>query len=303
MTAVEGTATVTRWTKYGKDRLYVTAADGTKIGWHDLATGENHPEQPGHADALATAIAGWTGPAATPIAPPAAVRAAAPEPETPATREAVTETRPEREWLDLADTQAGAAAREQAVALKEAAPVRTFIARIFDIKTDERAWRIGADGEELVAAQLNKTLKDDPRWRFLHAVPVGNHDSDIDHVVIGPGGVFTLNAKHHPRANIWVGGHTFLVNGNKQPYIRNSRFEAKRAAKLLTRATGIPVHVTGVIVPVNANDITIKQAPDDVVIVNRMALAKWLTKQPLRLTTDQIDAIYEHARRSTTWKA
>ncbi|MDP9431276.1 MAG: NERD domain-containing protein [Actinomycetota bacterium] len=51
------------------------------------------------------------------------------------------------------------------------------------MKTDERAWRIGADGEKAVAARLAE-LGD--RWRVLHAVPVGERGSDIDHVVIGP---------------------------------------------------------------------------------------------------------------------
>jgi len=62
-------------------------------------------------------------------------------------------------------------------------------------------WRIGADGEEKVAARLAKLVKKDPRWRSLHAIPVGENGSDIDHLVIGPGGTFTLNSKHHPRGS------------------------------------------------------------------------------------------------------
>jgi hypothetical protein len=40
------------------------------------------------------------------------------------------------------------------------------------------------------------------QWRVRHAVPIGDKGSDIDHVVIGPGGVFTINAKHHPDSAI-----------------------------------------------------------------------------------------------------
>ena len=169
-------------------------------------------------------------------------------------------TQPVRPWLDLATNQAGAEAREQAQAARDAAPVKTVLARVLGVHTDERAWRIGADGEEKVAAQLAKAAKKDPRWRFLHAIPVGDRGSDIDHLIIGPGGVFTVNAKHHPKAKIWVGGNTFMVNGNRQPYIRNSRYEAARAAKLLTAACGFPVHVEGLIVTVNAADVVIKHA-------------------------------------------
>jgi hypothetical protein len=71
-------------------------------------------------------------------------------------------------WADLAQRRAGQAAREQATALKQAAPVRTFLARVLRVHTDERAWRIGADGEEKVAVQLAKLIKRDPPWRVLH---------------------------------------------------------------------------------------------------------------------------------------
>jgi hypothetical protein len=44
-------------------------------------------------------------------------------------------------------------------------------------------------------------------------LPVGDRDSDIDHVVIGPVGVFTIDAKNHPQANVWVRDDTCKVNG------------------------------------------------------------------------------------------
>ena len=207
-----------------------------------------------------------------------------------------------RPWIDLATNRAGAEAREQAVAARDAAPVRTFLERVVDKKTAERSWRIGADGEEKVAVQLAKFARKDPRWRFLHAIPVGDRGSDIDHLVIGPGGIFTVNAKHHPGAKIWVGGDTFMVNGNRQPYIRNSRHEAARAAKLLTAACGFPVHAEGVVVTVNADDLTVKKAPAGVHVVPRMQVARWLRRHSDILDSDVLDQIFDAARRSTTWR-
>ena len=207
-----------------------------------------------------------------------------------------------RPWIDLGTNRPGAEAREQAVAARDAAPVKTFLARVLDKNTDERSWRIGADGEEKVAARLAKVARKDPRWRFLHAIPVGDRGSDIDHLVIGPGGIFTVNAKHHPGAKIWVGGDTFLVNGNRQPYIRNSRHEAARAARLLTSACGFPVHVEGVVVTVNADDLTIKKAPADVHVVPRMQVTRWLRRHGDILGSDVLEQIFDAARRSTTWR-
>lgn len=112
----------------------------------------------------------------------------------------------QRPSVDLAANRPGAAARSRAQeewrARRADKPVRAVLGRMFDAHTDERAWRIGADGEELVGRELAKVASADPRWRFLHAVPVGGRGSDIDHVAIGPGGVLTINAKHHPDAKI-----------------------------------------------------------------------------------------------------
>ncbi|MBU2111148.1 MAG: NERD domain-containing protein, partial [Actinobacteria bacterium] len=95
-----------------------------------------------------------------------------------------------------------------------------------------------------------------------------------------PAGVFTLNAKHHPAAKVWVGGDTMLINGQRVAYVRNSRHEASRAGRLLSAACDMVVAATGLVVPVNAAEITVKKAPEDVVIVPRMQLHKWLARRP-----------------------
>lgn len=317
---------VSRWKRYGKDRLYVTFGEDTKVGFWDLATDAPHPETPDHLPALLRAVEDWrssqdVGPAGVPesrtaevvaptvgVAPSlttdSTVRESPVHPRSTAPLDAPPEVKApvERPWLDLATNEPGAEAREQAQAARDAAPVRTMLARVLGVHTNERAWRIGADGEEKVAAQLEKVAKKDPRWRFLHAIPVGDRGSDIDHLLIGPGGIFTVNAKNHPGAKIWVGGNTFMVNGHRQPYIRNARHEAERAARLLTAACGFSVHVQGLIVTVNAQDVVIKSEPDDVNVTWRNNLVKWLLRHGVIHTPGTLDAIYEAARRSTTWR-
>lgn len=179
--------------------------------------------------------------------------------------------------------------------------MRTFVARVFGVHTEERAWRVGAVGEEKVADRLAKLVAKDPRWRVLHAIPVGERGSDIDHLAIGPAGVFTINAKYDAGAKIWVGGDTLLVNGARVPYVRNSRHEARRTGRLLSAATGLETSVTGVAVPVRADDVVVKAQPDGVRVVPRFQLARWLRRQPEVLDDVTIAAIHEAARRSTTW--
>lgn len=313
-------AAVVRWRKYGKDRLYVTAEDGTKLGHHDLGTGQDLILVPDRAAELHEALADWRADVPNPTLQGNAAAAGTvmlgdvpgPQSAEPRPAEAVdqapgvgnvpADVLAEATWEDLATRRAGEMAREQALALKQAAPVRTMLTRVLGVHTDERAWRIGADGEEKVAAQLAKLARKDPRWQYLHAIPVGENGSDIDHLVIGPGGVFSLNAKHHPGSRVWVGGNTLMINGQRKPYIRNSRHEARRASKLLTAACGFPVAVTGVIVPVGADDVSVRAQPDEVRVVYRRALAQWLRDQRDALTGEQVEAIFTAARRPTTWR-
>jgi hypothetical protein len=93
-----------------------------------------------------------------------------------------------------------------------------------------------------------------------------------------------------------------LVNGHRHPYIRSSRFEAARASKLLSAACGFPVNVTGVVVPVGADQLTIKTPPADVRVGNRVALVGWFRARSAALDDTAISAIFDVARRSTTWQ-
>lgn len=92
----------------------------------------------------------------------------------------------------------------------------------------------------------------------LHAVPVGAGSSDIDHVLIGPAGVFTVNTKNHSGQSVWVAGQTMMVAGKKQRHLYNASHEAERAAKLLTRAVNQAVDVCGVVVVVAPKRLTIR---------------------------------------------
>jgi len=311
---------MTRWRRWGHDRLYVETREGLRVGFWDLSDDTGHPDLPGQEPVLLEAVTRWR----TQQSEPKDTLSTTEESGQPNRLSDTVETHPgipeevvedgtpeaepgvgpvaERPWVDLATNRAGAEAREQADAARNAAPVKTVFARLLGVHTDERAWRIGADGEEKVAAQLGKVQKQDPRWRLLHAVPVGGRGSDIDHVIIGPGGVFTANAKHHPDATIWVGGSTFMVNGTKQSYIRSARHEAQRASRLLSEACGFPVHVEGLVVTVNAKSITVKSQPEGVTVLPRMQLGKWLLRHGDIHTEEVVDAIFEVARRSTIWR-
>jgi hypothetical protein len=285
----------------GHERLYAETPGGTALGYLDVKTGRYHSDDLANLPLLEGAIRYHLAGQAS--ARPLALQSQnAPSVSNSVREKSLTQRLVEATWTDISSTPAGAAARERALAEREAqGGVRHVLARLTGARTEERAWRIGADGERAVADQLGRL---GPLWNVLHAVSVGSRGSDIDHVVIGPPGVFTINAKHHPNTRVWVGGDTFMVNGQRVPYVRNSRHEARRAARLLTDRAGFPVEVTGVVAVMGAHKgLKIKKQPEDgVVVVPRKRVSQYLLKRPPRLSAREVEAIYEVARRSTTWR-
>lgn len=305
---------VSHWRRFGHDRLYVTL-DGSPIGWWDLATGEPHAKASHLLPELQTALVRWkTEQMVTPSLPP----------DSPVTASGLLPTAPDR---DLADREPGAALLVQARAAREAAvtatsaalrsgaarpsALRRLVAWAFGLdatrplldragRVAERPWLVGAEGEREVAAVLAGLTRTDSLWQALHSVPVGSRGSDIDHVVLGPGGVFTVNTKHHPRGTVWVGGDVVLVNGQTHPYVRNSRHEADRATRLLSAACGFHVPVRGLVVTVGAT-LRVKAAPADVVVLDHRALAAWLRGQSPGWTTETLGRVHDAARHESTW--
>ena len=65
---------------------------------------------------------------------------------------------------------------------------------------DAWPWYVGALGEIEVGVLLGAL---GPDWMVRHAVPIGQGTADVDHLVIGPGGVFALNTKHSAGSGVW----------------------------------------------------------------------------------------------------
>jgi hypothetical protein len=122
------------------------------------------------------------------------------------------------------------------------------------VDPEAQSWYRGVLGERIVAGRL-ALLGDD--WLVLHSVPVGRADTDIDHVAIGPTGVFTVNTKYSPGKSIWAKGYGLYVDGQKTGYVPRAIREARGAADALGRATGVDVPVTALIVFVEPGSFSI----------------------------------------------
>jgi Nuclease-related domain len=203
--------------------------------------------------------------------------------------------------LTLSARGAGYAAIQQCLELQsEVAPLGP-IERFFGanpLAQNARSWYLGALGEIVVAEKLVR-LGDG--WRVINAVPVGAAGSDIDHVVVGPAGVFTINAKAHANKKVWAAGQALRINGFKQDYVRNSQHEAARASKLLTTAVGRPIVVTPLIVMVGISELNYGLRKPEVDVVTSRGIVRNLRRRRAVLTPDEVTEIADVASRRGTW--
>jgi Nuclease-related domain len=81
----------------------------------------------------------------------------------------------------------------EALILLEAAAILAFLAVRKTVDRDIGRWRRGAEGEEVVGRILEEMSA--KGWYVIHDVTFGR--GNIDHIAIGPGGVFAVETKSH----------------------------------------------------------------------------------------------------------
>lgn len=301
----------TRWKRFGHDRVYVADPGGTKLGHIDVALGEFLLEPSADTEEVRSAAQAWFAENGIELSGQAPVTPY-PAPETAALPPSLVEETVSTSASALNTTAAGDLATNvpaQALvdradaewkAFREDRPILSRVAKIVGADTPDQSWRKGAAGEREVARRLEQLTRDG--WRILHSVPVGKRGSDIDHIVIGPPGVYCLNTKNHPNKNVWVGDRMIMVNGNKTDYLRNSRFEAERASKILTEATGWKIDVRPVVVIMGA-EMTVKAQPPDVNVIARRNIPRVFRKAPAAISDEAVETIFSAARNPAIWIA
>ncbi len=137
-------------------------------------------------------------------------------------------------------------------------------------------------------------------WRVLHSVPLANK-VDIDHLLIGPGGVFSINTKHHHKRAVWVGDDSTKVDhGKPAPYARKSRAEARRVARVLERYCDFPVPVEPVLVFVGVTELKVVATQLDVRVYQERQVSALAPLSGV-LTADQVEQVYGVARHRQAW--
>lgn len=186
--------------------------------------------------------------------------------------------------------------RRRADDLRAAEPARTRFARFLGLHTDERASNRGANGELVSGWWLGRLPEG---WHVINEVPVGVAGANVDHVVIGPSGVFTINTKNLS-GKVWVGPKSILYNRRSTDFLPRASAEASRASRLLAAAVGRPVDVRGVLA-ILCDDWTIKQRPAEVYVDATRGVKDWMVRQPAVLRAQEVIELAVAASKPDTW--
>jgi hypothetical protein len=175
---------------------------------------------------------------------------------------------------------------------RQTAAARTFLARLLGGRAGDRT-RMTTERSGWWLGRLPEG------WFVFHDVPVGHRGANIDHVVIGPAGVFTVNTKYL-FGEIVVYQRSITHEGVKTNYLSKATAEAGRAARLLTTAIGRSVQVRGVLA-ILADEWTIVEEPPDVIVRGPRGAKNLMLKQPSVLRPSDVIVLAAAASKPDTW--
>ncbi|MBD7919769.1 NERD domain-containing protein [Cellulomonas sp. Sa3CUA2] len=168
------------------------------------------------------------------------------------------------------------------------------------------AWLGGAEDDRPrdergspVGSRLDR-LADDG-WQAVHDVPLGRQGTVVEHLLVGPGGIFTVTERRHPDSHVRATSRTMHVDGRSVPYLRDARLEAARVQGLLQSAgcAGVAVHAVLVITGDLERDV--QDPPQDILVIARHEVPNLFRRLPARLEPARVSAVAQVARRRTTW--
>ncbi|MFJ6717480.1 nuclease-related domain-containing protein [Streptomyces sp. NPDC091259] len=300
--------TVHPWKRHGRDRLYVNLPDGTAVAWADRATKTVTIKLRKYQDEALALLQRHLGegltvrstPSPTPQSRPAAPSRPHGQPRHPTPKQ-----RPERSASlpllspseDLARNRPGSRV-VGLIAERGPSTVQRLKAKLLRQSSEWDSWYAGLEGERRVGRELERLSS--LGWRVLHGIEKSN-GGDIDHLLIGPGGVFTINTKNHRGASVWVGDSMAKVNGGPpRPYAAASQAEADFVRRVLGRYCAFEVPVEPVLVFVGIASLS-RAATQYTVRVYQEREVAALGPLTGKLTPEQVEQVYTVARHRRVW--
>lgn len=157
-----------------------------------------------------------------------------------------------------------------------------------------RAWRTGAGGEEKTADHLDR-LGDG--WVVLHDRRIPGSKANIDHVAIGPPGVFVIETKDYA-GRLTVRRGEVRIDGRRRAVIDQVGRQIDAVERALASAAEHDVPV-GALICVHRADLPWRTPViDGVAIVSGREMVRRLAKATPRLTPAEVERVAEQLDRA-----
>jgi len=151
-----------------------------------------------------------------------------------------------------------------------------------------RGYQQGFEGEKQVTKVLSSTLSDD--YFLINDVQlVEGKRSNIDHIVLGPTGIFVLETKNHSGKIVCYGDSWTGIGQNPST---QARVNASRVHEVV-KASGIfesKLWVQAVAVFANKKvELDVRKAPSNVRVLKIDELTNYITQETTRLSAQEIE--------------
>ena len=160
------------------------------------------------------------------------------------------------------------------------------------------AWLRAAQAEMVVGDILARLPEG---YSVYHSLPIRNTAFWVDHLVVGPGGIFALSSKTRWDRDLTGSARTIPIGDHTMPYLRDAQFESTQISALLAGAMPATAVVQPMIVLVNPNKIRLNRKLDVVTVIDSPRLRRWLVGRPRQFSAEQQASLTAVIEDPTTW--
>jgi len=162
----------------------------------------------------------------------------------------------------------------------------------FRVTPDTMAWRRGAAGERRTARLLAPLERHG--WAVLHDLAIPGTQANIDHLVIGPGGVLAIDTKQY-RGRLWLDHDGLLWHGRHLlvATLRKLRWAADQADELLGIAD---IQILAIMAVHGANVPWGQLTADGVIVAPARRMPDLLQALPTILGPERVAWLADRAR-------
>lgn len=123
----------------------------------------------------------------------------------------------------------------------------------------------------------------------------------VEHIVVGPPGIFCMVVRHHSGGAVWIDGGVLLADGERMTHLRDAEFSAVRLTQQLSDSVGTRVNVTPCLIVVDPRSVTVAKPPRRVAVMTLRNIRTWLKEMPVVLSSDDVEALHAAVAAQPDW--